>query len=268
MLMHLHHTVQDIIREELTFLEDNSAYDLDPQRRMDIYRALGPLSVTDKQAWFAHIKAKAPPHLTSADRVRLRIAMLTAHKVVPLWQTACQETEANFTEHEDPEEIQRQEQEYLVQRRQTAIEHISVYDVPRAFTATHIMEMAGRMFSGEVLDYVAFASEANEWWQIYPRPEGMEREYCIKWACQEYLYETLGWSQHFQDLRVYDTDDPEVVAYDHTEAPAGYAVLAYAGVFQGATPGFDDDKRRAFWRWWLAEAIPFAWRLEHETSGR
>ena len=65
--------------------------------------------------------------------------------------------------------MKRQEQDYLNQRRDKEIEKISVYDVPRAFIPSHILEMAELALRGDVRDYEAFAGEANEWWQIYGR---------------------------------------------------------------------------------------------------
>jgi hypothetical protein len=55
-----------------------------------------------------------------------------------------------------------------------------------------------------------------------------------------------------------DTDDPDV---DPELQPADYiaSMAAGGGVHPGA-PGNDAEGRRAFWRWYLDEAVPAAWR--------
>lgn len=105
--------------------------------------------------------------------------------------------------------------------------------------------MAELALAGRIYDYIAFCHAANEWWQIYPRPEKMEWEFYIKWAAQEALYAALGWLRH----------DPE--------PPAEHASIAFAGTFEGKTFQtrrciMDKEKQREFWIWWLSEAIPHA----------
>jgi hypothetical protein len=73
----------------------------------------------------------------------------------------------------------------------------------------------------------------------------MEREFCIKWAAQDALYEALGWTENSD------------------EAPAEYALYALAGIFEGEDIRhrrwrLDEDKAHEFWTWWLSEAIPLA----------
>lgn len=189
------------------------------------------------------------PTLSVADRVRARIALRTARRVETLWRQACLETEANFSERQDPSEVRQQEETYLAQRKQKHLEHISVYDVPRAFIPSHILEMAEVALRGEIHDDGAFIQEANEWWQMYGRPEQMEREFCIKWAAQDALYEAIGWAKY------------------NYEPPAENALYAFAGVFEGGfrRQALDEKRQQEFWVWWLSGAIPQALADEREA---
>jgi hypothetical protein len=267
--MQLPHDVQEIINTELNKLNQQLDFDLHPLRRLEIYRALGPLSVCNREAWSDRIKEKHLPRLTTADRVRARIARSTAELVMPLWESACQETDSNSDEQEEGEQeefedTQKEEQEYLAQRREHPIEDISVYEVPRKFILSHIIEMADLAFQGKVQNYQKFTSQANEWWQIYPRPEWMEREFSIKWAAQEALYEAIGWKRHFEDITfAADIENTDIPPNIHTDGPAGFALLAVAGIFDEAEFRFDNRRRCEFWYWWLTEAIPQAWKDEH-----
>jgi hypothetical protein len=264
--MILSDSLQSIISEEVSLLSKEEEYDLSPQRRLDIYNSIGPYTTSDKNSWFENIGSSTPFIPSRADRVRIRVSMLTAQKVLPLWEAACRETDLNFAKKDSFYHLQRKERKYLKARIRKSIEHVSVHHVPRKFVVNHITEMGNLMFNRQVRDFSAFKEEANEWWQMYPRPERMGREYCVKWACQEYLYETLGWNRFFEEIRIYTTENEEIAAHRHTDAPAGHALIAYAGVFDPLNPGFDNEKRRDFWRWWLTETIPRAWQLEPEES--
>jgi hypothetical protein len=241
---------QEIVDSELQRLTGDANFDLHPERRIGLYCALGPAC---PQKGY---RLKSPYKPTIADRVRTRIALVTAQKVLPLWQAACRETDANFadeTGREAEEERKREEENYANQRAHKHIAEISVYDVPRAVRPAHIMEMADIAFRGRADHYDALVYEANEWWQIYGRPEGMERECFIKEAAQEALYEALGW---------YDYSNERELAIRHPYVPGGFALLAFAGIFDQERFRFDCEKRREFWRWWLGEAIPRAWSSE------
>jgi hypothetical protein len=251
-------SAQQTIDNELERLSGDSNFDLYPQCRIDLYRALGPSSAEKGS------RRKSPYKPTLADRVRTRIALFTARKVIPLWEAACRETDANFANETGREDEEKElEDAYAKEGAQKHIEAISVYDVPRACCPAHIMEMAEMAFRGDIEDYDAFTDNANEWWQIYGRPEGMERECFIKWAAQDALYEALGWNDYSLGLRyhVYAEDERVLAAY-HPSAPGGYGLLAFAGIFDHERFRFDCEKRREFWRWWLGEAIPRAWNSE------
>jgi hypothetical protein len=129
--------VRTLMDAKLRQLANSSQHSITPRRRMEIYAALGPSSVTNERILDEARESKTLPILSTADRVRARIALQAARKVAGIWPQACLETEANFIEREDPNEVQQQVEAYLAQRSQKRLEHISVYDVPRAFTPAH-----------------------------------------------------------------------------------------------------------------------------------
>lgn len=242
--MQIPDSAKALINNELQQFARSSRYSLPPQTRIEIYSALGPSNVNDYSVLDEAHDSSSLPHLSVADRVRANIALITARKVVPLWEFACQESELFFKEQDwqDKYEDQRQEEIYLRRRKDQPIEAISVYEVPRAFIPFHILEMAESASTGNIQDYIAFQRQANEWWQIYGRPELIEREFFIKWAAQDALYETIGW-----------------IKYNH-EPPAENALYAFAGMFEGKSFDkrsytLDENKQHEFWIWWLSEAI-------------
>ena len=243
--MNIPNSAQALIDTELRKLAESNRYALEPDTRIEIYSALGQSNVNDEPMLDEARKNNPLPSLSRPDRLRAQIALITARKVEGLWSKACLETEANFSENGNPAEIHREEETYLASKKQKYLEHISVDDVPRAFTPLHILEMAELALIGKIHDFGAFRLEANEWWQIYPRPEQMEREFYIKWAAQEALYSAIGWTKY------------------NPEPPAEYALLAFAGVFEGENFDnrrciMDKDKQHEFWLWWLSKAIPQA----------
>lgn len=173
---------QTLIHKDLQQLSKSSEYFLQPQTRIEIYEAFGPSNVNDDKILDETQNANSFPRLSIADRVRAHVALTTTRKVASLWDVACQESELFFKQRDwqDKNEDQRQEETYLHRRESEPIEKISVYEVPRAFVPSHILEMAERALIGNIQDYRAFRYEANEWWQIYGRPEYMEREFFIK----------------------------------------------------------------------------------------
>ena len=160
--MQLPDIVQQMIRQELARLAANSDFDLHPQRRREITEALGPVgeSGVDTMLGYQDTGDKCRlPNLTTADRVRARIALQAAEKVLPLWKIACAETDYFFKNRqriwpelddllpynhntEDVDEEELSEEEYTRQMVERPIWDISVYDVPRAFIPSHILRMA------------------------------------------------------------------------------------------------------------------------------
>lgn len=236
-----------LIASELRKLAESSKYFISPRRETEICEALGYISVNNEQRIDEALRNNVIHSLTTTGRVWAQLALITGKKVLPLWELACQESELYFTEQDwqDNYEDQRKEEGYLHKRDTLPIEKISVYDVPRAFIPSHILEMAETALAGNVHDFSSFQHEASKWHGFYGRPEKMEREFCIKLAAQNALYAALGWSRY----------DPE--------PPIENALYAFAGVFEGKglrkeRDSLDENKQHEFWTWWLSEAIPQA----------
>jgi hypothetical protein len=211
------------------------------------------------------VQTEQLPPLSLADRVRVRTAILTAQRVATLWSVASQETDASAIAISNQATVLEENLQYLMRRAKVPIEKIPVDEVPRAYIIQHILEMAELALKGEVQLYREFAEQAGEWWQIYPRPEYCLREFLIKWTAQEALYSALLWQSYPplpNDEHYIEADDLNRYLHWHESAPAGEAMLAYTLVFEGDESGFDVDRRREFWCWWLAWAIPAACQLE------
>jgi hypothetical protein len=240
---------QSLIDSELRKLAKSSKYFLSAEREVQLCEALGNSGLSNDKAIGEEFRNNALHALTTTEHVWARIALITAKKVLPLWEKACQETEVYFTEEDwyYQKQDQLKEAEYLHKRNTLPIENISVDDVPRKFIPSHIHEMAETLLAGKIHDYSLFQHEANEWWGIYGRPEKMEREFCIKWAAQDALYAVMGWQR-------YDSDPP-----------IGFALYAFAGMFKGdglhkdRVAWLDENKQSEFWIWWLSEAVPQAY---------
>ena len=76
----------EITQLELRKLESDANYDLSPLTRLHIYDAIGPTrrSSSYSERYDRAIQGKLK--LTRADRVRAQLAILSAHKVIPLWE--------------------------------------------------------------------------------------------------------------------------------------------------------------------------------------
>jgi hypothetical protein len=168
-------SAKKLIDRELSRLVELGEWTLPAEKRLSICRALGPSISLDKEnVPEGEFKRTTAPLLSLADRMRARIAILTARKVAVLWPRACRETDANFREWQNEEQVCRET--YLNEKKKTPIEQISIRSVPRAFLPFHILNMAGTALSLAVSDWRAFRIEANESWELYGRPEMMERE--------------------------------------------------------------------------------------------
>ncbi len=245
--MQIADSAKALIKNELYQLAKSRKYFLLPQTRIDIYAALGVSNVNDEKVLDEAHSNDSFPHLLVADRIRANIALITARKVALLWENACQESESYFKEQDWQDKHKDQDQEEVYRRRSKnqPIEEISVYEVPRAFIPFHILDMAEIALTGKIQNQRAFLRQANEWWQIYGHPKQMEREFFIKSAAQDALYEAIGWIKY------------------NLKPPAENALCAFAGIFDGESfedrnCTFDENKQHEFWVWWLSEAIPQA----------
>jgi hypothetical protein len=271
--MALPNTTQSLVTEALAQFHNNLQFDFHPQQRIEIYRSLGPSWAPTRTVNYQVLQGTNRPQLLLGDLARAEIALVTAKKVLPLWTMACEETDSNFGESLPQDEVEQQR--YLARRQMQPIESISVYEVPKRFVPSHILEMTELVLGGQVHDWEVCRVQANEWWQIYPRPEKFEREYLIKWAAQEALYAALCWQEpfeeHYTEFERYaqglEPRRASLLANWEIISPCGQAALAYAGQFDDGTTQIDEQKWREFWLWWLKEAIPQAWDKASQKLG-
>ncbi len=260
--------IEKFVNSHVAQLVDNPTYDLPPVERVELFRLIGPSAGRSSGISLQLAGPKRLPILTAADRIRARMGIIAAQKVSTLWDAACAETDNLHADRSDRENLVSDHQTYLRELLHSSVDEFSVFRVPRSYIPQHILAMAELALQGKVDNVESFLVEANEWWEIYGRPEFFPREYCIKWAAQEALYLSLLWQQyvpeqgHDDSIQVADSSDH---FNRHIEAPAGCAMAAFAGVFDGDNPSFDTNKRREFWLWWLTWAIPFAFTLEDEV---
>lgn len=91
--MSLPSTVQALLDAEFTLLQHSPEQAFLPARRLAIYAAFGPTYASSSfEERIARIRA-GQIMLTRADRVRARLALLTAQHVVPLWFAALDEAQ-------------------------------------------------------------------------------------------------------------------------------------------------------------------------------
>jgi hypothetical protein len=254
-----------LIGSEVSHLNDDESYDLAPRTRTALFESIGPSTLHAGDDLDETMDSKRLPALTAADRVRARSAMLAAQHVSTLWDRACAETNLLNDLQDDTRDSFADHQGYLLRMQASSFEDFSVYDVPRAYVPIHILVMADLAMRSRVGDHEKFLRQVGEWWQIYPSPRRCHREFSIKWAAQEALYLAV-LRQHYlmdpnADYNIH-TEDVNHYAYCQTQAPAGYAMLAYAGVFDQEDKIVDPEKRRKFWLFWLTWAIPTADKLE------
>lgn len=245
------------IDAELVCLNETIEYDIPSENRIHIYQLIGSSCHQSYREKRLQSEDWEMPALTKADRVRTQVALATARKVLPLWDIACKETEAHFTDFDwqCKAEDESKEEAYLQMLSDGLIEQMCVFtEIPRKFVPSHLLRMAEIAFAGQIRDVEAFTKQASDWWISYGSSFAFcEREASIKWAVHEALHEALAWTSHWPDC------------------PAQDAARAYAGEFFGETfetrqMQWNYAKRNEFWRWWLTEAIPTAWELEYKTQ--
>ena len=77
----------EITQLELRKLESDANSDLSPLTRSHIYDAIGPTRRSTSYSERYRQASEGKLELTRADRVRARLAILSARKVIPLWET-------------------------------------------------------------------------------------------------------------------------------------------------------------------------------------
>jgi hypothetical protein len=166
------------------------------------------------------------PGSVAAHRRRARLAILTVRRVLPLWE-AC---------------------------------------FPGDERSRRILEMAEGVLRGEILPEDADENAARFWDDLdalQPEfgPEKAPMALAVGYAAASALVAAYG--EAWDDLDVEEIDYESVDSRDFTcNDTAFYASIAYAGgpvweILARVSP--DAERRRAFWTWWLTEAVPLAW---------
>lgn len=83
--MQIPHQVQTLIDHELALLQADPAATVLPATRLALYDAFGPTFASSSPSDRVDRIRRGTSALTAADRVRARLAVLTAHHVLPLW---------------------------------------------------------------------------------------------------------------------------------------------------------------------------------------
>jgi|GEM_PF-980021 len=216
------------IEKALIALQIHPQQTLMPIERLAIYDAFGFRSNLQEQ------------------RVRAYLALITAQRVLPLWQVA-------FPSDDMPKRMLVLAEGVL---RRTVDTEVAAREMADAWY--HHPQ------SGDSEEYVL--------WHIY----------CAGEAALNAVSEALGknpLAERIQDYTSANHKDPIYIKDAETITDndlvygvadtASSAAIAYAGRIDGGdgylidSPS-DPEKRREFWEWWLTEAIPQAWELAAE----
>jgi len=200
--MSLPNSVQQVVTDALLAMEHHPQHVLRPIHRQQIYDAL--TVATDFRS----------------DHIYPRLALLSAHHVLPLWQ-------------------QHRTGEVLPARLLTVAEAVLIGTLPIP-TARHEAENAWSYFE-----------------HLYEQiPEDITiSSYDAGFAAVIALFEVLGQTPFRSGVDVSEAVDDYLDLW-HSDT-AQWAAEAYAGAGSDNVP--DPDRRRAFWTWWCNEALPMAW---------
>lgn len=329
--------LEALLQQEYQRVQRDPEHNLAPARRLLLYDALGPTAVAATPiAWVDQLRAGMLPR-TRADRVRARIALQTARRVLPIWDAEIMHVPyllppeiANdirymldvMVEFDLPVEV-RPPLLALLAARPVDYDALDAQatriaaDLPAAQAALldELIQMSKRLLQADperclrlaldpklLLDravaegtFLAVADTelpqytldlAEAVWrgavdpaaalpylglidQIMGTNLGLAddelptRAFDVLAATYEALSQVLGFGP-FDGVAI--SPDTREAALLGSDAAAAAAVRAASGVFDDffATESFDPQRQRAFWEWWLTEAIPQAWAAEAE----
>ena len=221
--------VQKLIDSALVDVAAQPQRQLLPVRRLPIYRAL---------------QMAAGPG--AAERVRGRLALLAACRVLPLWQAAMPiYAEDDVDEH----------------------------GVVANKLAEHFLARAEGVLRGTVdLDLVR-KEDADYWYvvgnvevEIFEALEETDGPLFYAFfaldAAYKALHEALGYEQ-LGRLKGWESHTDDTLPRFACDAASSAAIAASGGGDLDAGPPIDLPKRLEFWEWWLTSAIPAAWESGH-----
>ncbi len=212
--------LQFLVVQELEKLHQRSNHRVDAQTRRSIYQAFGP------------------PTERLSIRARSWLAILTAQKVLPIFQQAL------------PAEDMPQR---LIEMAIAVVE--KKVDVEEAYQlATEGHEMVGRQWGYD---------EADVPWNAW-----FAGNAAVRALLETVTHEPFQRLDKFWKLGQLPTSDRQIVRadewLDEELAQVGGDVASAAAMAWAcgtADPKCDPDKLREFWEWWLAQAIPKAWEI-------
>ncbi len=324
-----------LLRQEYDRVLRDPEHNLAPYRRLLLYDALGPTAAFAPPAERVAQLEAGKLSLTRADRVRARIALLTALHVLPIWDAEIAHVPyllpaeiANdirymldvMVEFDLPIDVRPPLQALLAAR---PVDDDALYaqatriagGLPTAQAALldELIQMRIRLHqadpdrclrlamdpgllvhravaegtflavvSTELPQYTLDLAEAVWHGTVDPaavlphraliyqglgtnlglaEDELPTRAFDVVTATYEALNQVLGFGP-FDGVQI--APDTREWTLMGTDAAAAAAVRASSGVFEGpyATDSFDPQRQRAFWEWWLTEAVPQAWAAE------
>lgn len=232
--------------------ELQSTNDLKLITRLEIYDSFGPtFSPAD---YFERIVLlqQGNHRLTTADRIRSRLAIITAEKVLPIWEVKLDEHDADT----------------FVESKSSSGDHFwqrLVLSVPPRDLPNHIVSVANYILDRERVDIKFVFEQLGEYheflgWSL-GNTEMSERAGC---AAYEALEQTLGLGP-FNKLPIDSSTTDEDLSW--WGAAAVEAMKAYSGVLSDTgSLLIDRTKRKEFWLWWLMDGIPQAWEEDNNDN--
>jgi hypothetical protein len=182
------------------------------------------------------------------DLVRARLGMLTARRVLPLWQAAM----PLYPPDNEPGPAAEDLPDYFLGLAQQALQSGADLEAIRTELGTYwyvVGNIELEIFEArEVTDgplfYAYYALDAA----YLALQETMGRELLGRFH---------GWERM--------TDD--VLPRSACDAASSAVIASSGGGEDPYGPPIDRVKRRAFWEWWLGEALPMAWNEASDEAG-
>ncbi len=234
------------------FDELQNTNDLKPITRLEIYDSFG--STFSPVDYFERIELlqQGVHRLTFADRIRSRLAIITAEKVVPIWRAGLNDAV-----------------ETLIHAENSSVKYFwqkSVYSLPLSELADHVISVAKYILARGDVDIHFIFKEMCEVHQIFGRSIGCTEIECrAGWAAYEGLEQTLGLGP-YNELPIDESTTDEDLSWGG--AAGVEAMKSYSGILRDEyyLDTIDVYKRLEFWTWWLREAIPQAWNEESHNA--
>jgi hypothetical protein len=236
--------VKRLIKYNSLYLIKNPERDIGSNVRYKLYQRFGPsfrkggLQNEGKYLVLSH-----------ADRTVAWLGILTARKVLPIWEEFGNQNLKECDEHESYNPL-----EMIMTAEQVLKEEIDEYEARR-------VRLSNRFYYGiaglqDVTTEVVYQSIQTAYFALGVTIHGWDSTNRPYWGdIPKLMYDFAKTA-----VRAYagkDENPPGLwseVGYYHKDPPANYKSLE-----------IDLDKKIEFWKWWLTEAIPQAWELAQQS---